>query len=65
MARKRTVFDRIEDAIAQDKGIALSHDDLLEVANAINSNAAGAKAHEDMLHALIERSPAHASYALH
>lgn len=65
MVKTSDVIKKINGAIAKQKGAALSHAELLDIAEVINTNAGAAKAHADMLHALIERSPAHASYQLH
>lgn len=63
--KKTEVITKIERAVGRGRGVALSNDELIELADLINTNAAAAKAHADMLHALIENSPAHVSYALH
>lgn len=62
---KPEVILKIERAIEKDRGVALSYDELLELATYINQNAAIARGHSDMLHAFIDRSPALASRYIH
>lgn len=65
MVKTGDVIKKINGAIARDKGAVFSHRELIQIAEIINVNAGAAKANADMLHALIERSPAHMSYELH
>ena len=62
---KPEVVLKIERAIEKERGVALTNAELLELAKYINGNVQMARGHSEMLHALIEHSPAHASYAVH